>query len=130
MGAISHQALIAVGLTLLHELCHDADSRNAGHDANFYQFYHDRADALAYAVHATAVFLTLARIDKLLPTFPAKSSDPAALAERDLEEQAESVAPPTAPARPRLARRATPSPPPPFEQLAFTFASDHDTRSV
>ena len=58
-------SLIAVGQTLIHELCHDGDSTTQVHSPEFYKNFHALSDALPWAVERTCQWLTPKKLARL-----------------------------------------------------------------
>jgi hypothetical protein len=57
-GAPVFSSIMAAGLLMAHEICHDDDSLTQGHDPDFYREYHDMADIVTGAASELFKFLS------------------------------------------------------------------------
>jgi len=68
-GAPNPSAFVTFAKVLLHEMCHDADSRENVHSPDFYRDFHDRSMKLGVMVADSMKYMTQSRYKKITGEF-------------------------------------------------------------
>lgn len=90
-GAPNVEAFMKFANVLLHEMCHDIDSRDNIHSPDFYRDFHDRSLELGKAVSAVMKYMTPAMYKKITGEFDADDDSTMELegAELDMSQDKE-----------------------------------------
>jgi hypothetical protein len=84
-GAPNVEAFMKFSNVLLHEMCHDTDSRENIHSPDFYRDFHDRSLDLGRAVYNVMKYMTPAVYKKITGDFEAEDDSTMELEGAELE---------------------------------------------